>query len=283
MGFARTTLLLTALTALAMTAGFLLGGRVGMLMALVITLALNAWTFWHSDKAILRIHGAREIDAQSVPAIYSMVERLAKQADLPMPRVYLMEQEQPNAFATGRNPENAAVAVTTGLLRALTKEELAGVIAHELAHIKNYDTLTMTVTATLAGALSMLANFALFFGDRRNFLASLAVALLAPLGAMIVQMAISRTREYAADKMGAIICGNPIWLAAALHKINQLSRRYISQTAERNPATAHLFIINPLNGQGVDNLFSTHPNAGNRIRALEKQGRSMGVTGREVW
>lgn len=283
MGYARTALLLAALTALFLTAGYLLGGRFGLLIALAIAVATNAWAYWNSDKAVLRMHGAREVDERQAPELYDMVERLAAQADLPMPRVYLLDQSQPNAFATGRDPDHAAVAATTGLLTSLTREELAGVMAHELAHIKNRDTLIMTITAMLAGGLSMLANFALFFGGRRNILATLAIAFLAPIGAMIVQMAVSRTREYAADKLGGRICRNPIWLASALHKINQLARRHISETAERNPATAHLFIVNPLNGRGMDNLFSTHPNANNRIQALERQGRDLGVTGRERW
>ena len=283
MGYARTALLLAALTALFMAAGYLLGRQVGMLVALGFAVATNAWAYWNSDKAVLRMYGAREVDHRSAPGLYSMVERLAQQAGLPRPKVCVIDQDQPNAFATGRNPENAAVAVTTGLLRNLTQEEIAGVMAHELAHIQNRDTLIMTITATIAGALSMLANFALFFGDRRNMIAALAVAILAPMGAMIVQMTISRTREYAADKRGGEICGNPIWLAAALHKINRLVRGRIAETAERNPATAHMFIINPLNGQGVDNLFSTHPKAANRIAALERQGATLGVTGREQW
>ena len=283
MGYARTALLLAALTALFMAAGYLLGRQVGMLVALGFAVATNAWAYWNSDKAVLRMYGAREVDHRSAPGLYSMVERLAQQAGLPRPKVCIIDQDQPNAFATGRNPENAAVAATTGLLRNLTQEEIAGVMAHELAHIQNRDTLIMTITATIAGALSMLANFALFFGDRRNMIAALAVAILAPMGAMVVQMTISRTREYAADKRGGEICGNPIWLAAALHKINRLVRGHIAETAERNPATAHMFIINPLNGQGVDNLFSTHPKAANRIAALERQGATLGVTGRERW
>lgn len=282
MGYARTALLLAALTAIFLAAGYLLGRQVGLIIALVVAVGMNAWAYWNSDKVVLRMHGAREVDRRSAPGLYSMVERLAQQAGLPMPKVYIMEQDQPNAFATGRNPENAAVAATTGLLNNLTQEEIAGVMAHELAHIQNRDTLIMTITATVAGALSMLANFALFFG-RRNIIASLAVAILAPLGAMIVQMAISRTREYAADKLGGQICGNPIWLASALHKINRLARGRISETAERNPASAHMFIINPLNGQGMDNLFSTHPNAANRITELEKQAAVLGVTGFERW
>lgn len=283
MGYARTALLLAGLTGFFLAIGYLIGGALGMILALGFAVATNVWAYWNSDKAVLRMHGAREVDERSAPQLYNMVEDLARNADLPMPKVYIMDQSQPNAFATGRDPDHAAVAATTGLLRTLTPEEIAGVMAHELAHIKNRDTLIMTITATIAGALSMLANFAMYLGGRRNMLASLAVMFLAPIGAMIVQMAISRTREYAADKLGGEICRNPIWLASALHKINGSVRGHISESAERNPATAHMFIMNPLNGQGMDNLFSTHPNAVNRIRELEKQGAALGVTGRESW
>jgi heat shock protein HtpX len=208
------------------------------------------------------------------------VEELARRADLPMPKVYIVHENQPNAFATGRNPENAAVAATTGLLEGLSKEELAGVMAHELAHIKNRDTLTMTITATLAGAISMLANFAFFFGGRRDnplgIIGMLAMMILAPLGAMLVQMAISRTREYVADRSGAEICGNPLWLASALGKISGAAKRIENEGAERNPATAHMFIINPLSGARMDSLFSTHPAAENRIAELKRLAAEWG-------
>ena len=283
MGYARTALLLAALTALFLVAGYLLGGRVGLLIAFVFAIATNAYAYWNSDKAVLRMHGAREVDDRSAPTLYWMVEKLAREADLPMPRVYIIDTDQPNAFATGRDPDHAAVAATTGLLRNLSKEELAGVMAHELAHIQNRDTLIMTITATIAGALSMLANFALFFGGRRNIVATLALMILAPLAATLVQMGVSRVREFAADKRGGEICGNPIWLAAALHKINRLVRGAQLPSAEQNPATAHLFIMNPLRSGGIGKMFSTHPDAGLRIQRLEQQGAAIGVSGRERW
>ncbi len=214
------------------------------------------------------------------PKLYRMVRDLAARAELPMPRVYLIDNPQPNAFATGRNPENAAVAATTGILDLLTREELAGVIAHELAHIKNRDTLIMTVTATIAGALSSIINFSFLFrgnNNGANIVVHLLMLILAPLAAMIIQLAISRTREYSADKLGGEICGNPLWLASALEKISGGVARIPSESAERHPASAHLFIINPLHGQGMDNLFSTHPAAANRIAALVEQARAMGV------
>jgi heat shock protein HtpX len=224
---------------------------------------------------VLSMHGATEVDARSAPELYRTVHDLAGRAGLPMPRVYLMDNPQPNAFATGRNPQNAAVAATTGLLRQLSPQELSGVMAHELAHVEHRDTLTMTITATLAGAISMLGNFAFFFGGSRDnnnpfgFVGVLVAMIVAPLAAMLVQMAISRTREYSADRRGAEICGNPLWLASALHKIAGAAGRIVNVDAERNPATAHLFIVNPLSGERMDNLFSTHPNTENRIAALE--------------
>ncbi len=283
MSFMRTALLLAALTALVLLAGLMLGGARGLMISGGLALALNAWAYWNSDRSVLRMHGAREVTAQTAPGLVAMVDTLAERADLPTPKVYVMDQDQPNAFATGRDANNAAVAVTTGLQRLLSTEELAGVVAHELAHIKNRDTLLMTLTATLAGTLSALANFALFFGGRRNLFVTLLLSILAPLAASLVQMTISRTREYAADRVGGQICGNPLWLAAALHKISHAARRHRSPSAEQNPASAHLFIINPLNGQGMDTLFSTHPNTTLRIRALEDQGRALGVSGRETW
>jgi heat shock protein HtpX len=230
------------------------------------------------------MYGARQVDAASAPDLYHIVERLAARAGLPMPKVYITENPQPNAFATGRNPQNAAVAATSGLLDMLTREEIRGVMAHELAHVKNRDTLTMTVTATVAGAIAMLANFALFFGggdDRERpggMIGTIALMLLAPMAAGLVQMAISRTREYEADRVGAEIANDPQALASALQKIEAYARGAVNAPAERNPATAHMFIINPLNGHGVDNLFSTHPNVENRIAALEALAREMGVT-----
>jgi heat shock protein HtpX len=224
---------------------------------------------------VLSMYGAHEADAGTAPDLHRLVSELAARASLPMPRVFVMDNPQPNAFATGRNPENAAVAVTTGLMQSLSREELAGVIAHELAHIKHHDTLLMTITATFAGAISMLAQFGMFFGGNRDnngpgVIGSLAMMILAPLGAMLVQMAISRTREYAADEMGARICGQPMWLASALAKIDNAAHQVPNMEAERVPATAHMFIINPLSGHGMDNLFATHPSTENRIAALQK-------------
>jgi len=275
MNIFRTGLLLAALTALFMVIGYLLGGEVGMAIALVFAIGTNFFAYWNSGKMVLKMHNARQVDKQSSPSFYGLVERLAKKADLPMPKVYIIEEDQPNAFATGRNPEHAGVAATTGLMRTLSYEELAGVMAHELAHVKNRDTLIMTITATLAGAISMLANFAMFFGGRgRNsplgFIGTLAMMILAPMAAMMVQMAISRTREYSADRGGAEICGNPLWLASALKKIAGGGKAIENETAEANPGTAHMFIINPLTGGRLDSLFTTHPNTNSRIAELEK-------------
>jgi heat shock protein HtpX len=272
MAYAKTALLLAAMTALFLVAGFAIGGEGGALAALGVAAAMNLWVWWGSDKAVLRLHGAREVDATSAPELVAMVAHLSERAGLPMPKVYLIDTDQPNAFATGRNPENAAVAATTGLMRALSREEVAGVMAHELAHIRNRDTLIMTVTATFAGAISMLANFAFFFGGNRDrpmgLAGTIALAILAPLAAVIVQMAVSRTREYAADRAGAEICGRPLWLADALGRIDALARRIDNPAAERAPATAHMFIINPLHAHAHDRLFATHPATANRIAAL---------------
>ncbi len=265
MNLVKTAMLIAFMTALFMGVGYLIGGTGGMMIAFIIALAMNAFSYWNSDKMVLRMHNAVAVDRANAPEYYGIVEALAQRAGLPMPKVYLIKNDQPNAFATGRNPDNAAVAATTGLLQRLSHEEVAGVIAHELAHIQHRDTLTMTVTATLAGAISMLGNFAFFFGGSRNnnnpfgFVGVLVAMIVAPLAAMIVQMAISRTREYSADRRGAEICGNPQWLASALGKIAEAAGRTVNVAAERNPATAHMFIINPLNGQRADNLFSTHP------------------------
>ena len=274
MNVVKTTILLTAMTMLFMLVGFLLAGQAGMMIALVLAAGMNLFSWWNSGNMVLRMHNATEVTHESAPELVSMVEQLAARADLPMPRVYVLETDQPNAFATGRSPEHAAVAASTGLLNRLTEEEVAAVMAHELAHIKNCDTLTMTITATLAGAIGMLANFAFFFrGDRNNplgIIGVLATMFLAPMAAGIVQMAISRTREYEADRDGAEICGNPLWLASALQKIEHYARGIMNEPAERSQSTAHLFIINPLNGQTMDNLFSTHPNTQNRIAALQE-------------
>ncbi|MCO5131677.1 MAG: zinc metalloprotease HtpX [Xanthobacteraceae bacterium] len=275
MSYFRTAILLAGLTGLFMGVGYLIGGGTGAMIALVIAAATNLFAYWNSDRMVLSMYGAHEVDASTAPDLHRMVAELAGRAGLPVPRVFIMDNPQPNAFATGRNPQNAAVAVTTGLMQSLSREELAGVVAHELAHIKHHDTLLMTVTATLAGAISMLAQFGTFFGGNRNnngpgIVGTLAMMILAPLGAMLVQMAISRTREYAADEMGARICGQPMWLASALSKIDNAAHQVPNEEAERAPATAHMFIINPLSGQGMDNLFATHPATANRIAALQQ-------------
>lgn len=281
MSYLRTAILLAGLTGLFMGVGYLIGGAGGAMIALVIAAGTNLFAYWNSDRAVLSMYGAHEVDARTAPDLHRIVGELAARAELPMPRVFIMDNPQPNAFATGRNPQNAAVAVTTGLMQSLSREELAGVVAHELAHIKHHDTLLMTITATIAGAISMLAQFGMFFGGNRNnngtgIIGSLAMMILAPFGAMLVQMAISRTREYAADEMGARICGQPMWLASALSKIENFAHQIPNEEAERAPATAHMFIINPLSGQGMDNLFATHPSTANRIAALQQLSAQFG-------
>ncbi|MGB0505328.1 MAG: zinc metalloprotease HtpX [Pikeienuella sp.] len=271
MNYTKTALLIAAMTGLFLAIGFLLGGGAGAAIAFVVALAMNGWAYWNSGSMALRMHNARQVSRIEAPELVEMVEGLSKNADLPTPAVFIIDSEQPNAFATGRSPEHAAVACTTGLMRMLTKQELAGVMAHELAHIKNRDTLIMTIAATIAGAIGFLAQFAFFFRSERSdgWIGTLLIMILAPMAAMLVQMTISRTREYAADKMGAEICGEPMWLASALAKISGGAAQIEMPSAERNPASAHLFIVNPLSGRGMDNLFSTHPNAENRIAALQ--------------
>jgi heat shock protein HtpX len=282
MNFARTALLLAAMTGLFLAIGYLLAGEGGLLIAFAIALAMNGWAYWNSDQMVLRMHGAQQVTRATAPDLVGMVEELARRASLPMPKVYVLATSQPNAFATGRDPHHSAVAVTRGLIESCDPEELAGVIAHELAHIKNRDTLTMTITATLAGAIGFLSQFAFFFGrDSRNPLGALGtilVMILAPLAAMLVQMAISRTREYSADRLGAEICGQPRWLARALQKIEQLARGVVNERAERNPASAHLFIVNPLHMGGVDKLFRTHPPTADRVRRLLELAGAAGET-----
>ncbi len=286
-GYLRTAILLAAMTALFMGVGYLLGGTGGMTVAFLVALGMNAFSYWNADKVVLSMYKAREVDERSAPEFHAMIRELAGNAGLPMPKVYIIDNPQPNAFATGRNPSHAAVAATTGILQTLSREELAGVMAHELAHVKHHDTLIMTVTATIAGAISMLANFALFFGggrdNRMGFLGTLALMILAPLAAGLVQMAISRSREYEADRMGAEICGQPLWLASALARIAGGVRRIENPQAERNPATAHMFIINPLHGERMDNLFSTHPATENRIARLQEMAADMGAGGPAPW
>ena len=276
MNFIKTAMLIALMTALFMLVGYAIGGSRGMMIALVIAFAMNVFSWWNSDKMVLRMHNAVEASEENAPEFHAIIRALAERAGLPMPRVYLIKSDQPNAFATGRNPQNAAVAASTGLLEQLTKEEVAGVMAHELAHIENRDTLTMTITATLAGAISMLGNFAFFFGGNRSNnnplggLGTLFAMIVAPLAAMVVQMAVSRTREYSADRRGAEITGNPLWLAAALKIIAAAVKQIPNYRAERFPASAHMFIINPLFGLGADSLFSTHPATENRVAALEE-------------
>ena len=284
MSYFKTAILLAGLTALFMGVGYLIGGSGGAMIAFVIAAATNLFAYWNSDRMVLSMYGAQDVDERSAPEFVRLVAELAARANLPMPKVYLMDNPQPNAFATGRNPQNAAVAATTGLVQTLSREELAGVIAHELAHIKNHDTLIMTLTATIAGAISMVTQFGMFFGGHRGnngpgIIGSLAMMILAPLAAMIVQMAISRTREYSADNLGARICGQPMWLASALVKIDNAAHQIPNMEAERSPATAHMFIINPLSGQGMDNLFSTHPSTENRVRELQRLAGEFGSRG----
>jgi len=292
MSYLRTAILLAGLTALFMAVGYLLAGSSGAVVAFFVAAAMNFVTYWNADRLVLSMHGAREVDERTAPEFVHIVAQLASRAGLPRPpRVYLMDNPQPNAFATGRNPDHAAVAATTGLLNMLSREEVAAVVSHELAHVKNRDTLLMTVTATIAGAISMLAQFGMFFGGGHRdsdghsgmgAIGTLAMIVLAPLAAMLVQMAISRTREYAADNMGARISGNPESLASALAKIDVAARQIENVPAEQNPATAHLFIVNPLSGERMDNLFSTHPSTENRIAALEQLAAQMGVV-RSAW
>lgn len=285
----KTGALLAFMTVIMVAMGAFIGGQTGMIIAFVIALATNAFSYWNAHTIVLRMHGAEKADERSAPDLYRIVAQLAARAELPMPDVYIMHSSQPNAFATGRNPSNAAVCASTGLLEALSPNEVAAVMAHELAHIKNRDTLIMTVSATVAGAISMMATmlqYSMMFGRNRSgpggFLGTLAAALLAPFAAMLIQMAISRSREYNADRIGAEICGNPAWLASALQRIQAAARGVQMESAERAPATAHMFIINPLFGGTFDSLFSTHPNTENRIAALRELAEQMGTGGFEV-
>ncbi len=279
MHYVKTAMLLAVLTAIFMALGFFIGGTSGMLIALGVALVMNFISYWNSDKIVLRMHGAVEVDARTAPELYSIVRQLAENAELPMPRVYVMHTPQPNAFATGRDPDHAAVAATTGLLDILSREEIAGVIAHELAHIKSRDTLIMTITATIAGAISMLAQFGFWFGGGRSnnnplgWVGVLLAALVAPFAAMLVQMAISRVREYRADRLGAEIVGRPLWLASALRRISSAAAHTTNRSAEEFPATAHLFIVNPLTGDGLASLFRTHPPTESRVARLEELAR----------
>lgn len=269
MNMLKTTMLLAGLTALFMALGYTLGGSGGAMIALLVAFAMNIFTFWNADKIVLKMHNAREVDVNSAPEFYTMVRALAQRAQLPMPKVYLIDSPHPNAFATGRDPEHAAVAATTGLLGMLDRDEVEGVMAHELAHVKNRDTLIMTMVATIAGAISMLANFGLFFrsgDDRSGGWAALLAVLVAPFAAMIVQMAISRTREYGADRGGAEISGKPMALASALAKISGAAQAIRNPVSEANPSAAQLYIV-PTH---VSEMFSTHPATENRIAALQE-------------
>lgn len=290
-GNIRTFVLMAAMTALVMGMGYLMGGQGGAVIALAIAGAGNLWAWWNSDKAVLNQQGAMPVTRAQAPELVDMVAALASRAGLPMPAVYVLATEQPNAFATGRNPENAAVAVTQGILQTLSRDELAGVIAHELAHIKHRDTLTMTVTATMAGAIAMLGNMLMFssmFGgrddNRGGGLAGLLAMIFAPIAAGLVQMAISRTREYEADRTGAEISGQPLALASALARIARAAGRTVNIPAERNPASAALFIINPLHAVRMDRLFATHPPTEERIARLQAMaGAARGTQDAGPW
>ena len=275
----KTAMLMAAITALFGVVGASMGGQQGMLLALGFALVTNFFAYWFSDKMVLRMYNAREVDETSAPQFYGMVRELARRAELPMPKVYLIDEAAPNAFATGRNPEHAAVAATTGILRVLSASELRGVMAHELAHVKHRDILISTISATMAGAISALANFALFFGGRgsdnrsSNPLAAILVAILAPLAGALIQMAISRAREFEADRGGAEISGDPRALASALDKIHRYAQGIPLETAERHPETAQMMIMNPLSGGGLKGLFSTHPATEERIARLRAMAR----------
>jgi heat shock protein HtpX len=273
----KTTFLMAAIVALFGAVGMLLGGATGMLIALLLGGGMNLWAYWNSDQMVLRMYNAQEVGPADAPEFYTIVAELAQRAQLPMPKVYLIDEAQPNAFATGRNPEHAAVAATTGILRMLSARELRGVMAHELAHVKNRDILTSTISATVAGAISALAQFGMFFGggdrERPNFIVQLAIMILAPLAAMLIQMAISRAREFGADRGGSEISGDPEALASALRKIEAYARGTPMQAAEMHPETAQMMIINPLSGGDLQGLFSTHPATEQRVAQLLELAR----------
>ena len=270
----KTAVLMAAITALFMAIGSLLGGRQGMMIALIVALGMNFFSYWFSDALVLKMYNAKQVDETSAPQFYRMIQELAANAQLPMPKVYLIEEDAPNAFATGRNPEHAALAATTGILRVLAERELRGVMAHELAHVRHRDILISTVSATMAGAISMLANFAMFFGGRdsegrsTNPIVGILVMILAPIAASLIQMAISRAREFEADRGGAEISGDPRALASALQKIHNAAQGIPLETAERHPETAQMMIMNPLSGGGLRGMFSTHPSTEERVARL---------------
>ncbi|HXA71124.1 MAG TPA: zinc metalloprotease HtpX [Stellaceae bacterium] len=284
-GHFRTLVLISALMGLFMAVGFLIGGEGGMLIAFLLAAGMNLFAYWNGDKLVLSMYGAQEVDDSTAPELVGVVRELAGRTGLPMPRVYIIESEQPNAFATGRNPEHAAVAATSGILRILTRDELMGVLGHELTHVRNRDSMTMTIAATIAGAIGMLAHFAFFFGGARGndgrgspggAVGAIAMMILAPLAATLVQLAISRGREFEADRGGAEISGNPLGLASALVKLEAGAQQLPNLQAEQHPATAHLFIVNPLSGGGMQSLFSTHPSTEQRIARLEAMAAAMG-------
>ncbi|NGZ06370.1 MAG: zinc metalloprotease HtpX [Magnetococcales bacterium] len=283
MNHLRFLLLMTLLTGLFLGIGQVMGGREGMMVALLLAAGMNFWAWWNSDQAILSMYNAIEVGPGQAPELYGIVQELARRGNLPMPRVYIIDDPSPNAFATGRDPEHAAVAATTGILHILTREELAGVMAHELAHVQHRDILIGTVTATLAGAITTVANFAGLFSSSRSdeegdsgrgFIGEIVMLIVAPMAAMLIQMAVSRAREYDADEGGAHLCGNPLWLASALHKLDRGSRQIPLQGAADHPATAHLFIVSPLAGGLVAGLFSTHPPMAERITRLQRMVHS---------
>ncbi|WP_293759885.1 zinc metalloprotease HtpX [uncultured Aquitalea sp.] len=277
----KTAALMAAFVAFLGLIGGMVGGKSGMLLALLFAGGMNLFAYWNSDQMVLRMYNAQEVDGQSAPEFYSMVAELSQRAGLPMPRVYVIHEDQPNAFATGRDPEHAAVAATTGIMRMLDYRELRGVMAHELAHVKHRDTLISTISATMAGAVSALANFAMFFGGRDengrpvNPLAGILVALLAPLAASVIQMAISRAREFEADRGGAEISGDPLALANALQKIEYYAQGIAMPPAQAHPETAQMMIINPLSGGGMGDLFRTHPHTEERVARLQAMARGV--------
>ena len=276
----KTAILMAAITALFMLVGQWMGGRSGMMLALVVAIGMNFFSYWFSDKIVLKMYKAREVDDSTAPQFVAMVRELAQKAGIPMPKVYLIDENAPNAFATGRNPEHAAVAATTGIIQVLSARELRGVMAHELAHVKHRDILLSTISATMAGAIGMLANFAMMFGgrggdgQRSNPIAGIAVAILAPLAASLIQMAISRAREFEADRGGAEISGDPAALASALDKIHRYAQGMPMEVAERHPETAQMMIMNPLSAGGLRGLFSTHPATEERVAKLMAMAQS---------
>jgi heat shock protein HtpX len=277
----KTAVLMAAFVALFGVIGAALGGQSGMLLALGFALLMNLGAYWFSDKLVLRMYNAQQVDASTAPELFNLVKELADKASIPMPRVYIIDDQAPNAFATGRNPANAAVAATTGIMRLLSAREMRGVMAHELAHVAHRDILISTISATMAGAISALANFAMLFGGRdsegrpSNPIASIAVMLLAPIAASLIQMAISRAREFEADRGGAEISGDPLALASALEKIDHFARGVPFEAAERHPETAQMMIMNPLSARGVAGLFSTHPATEDRIARLREFARAV--------